>query len=114
MFAIFLGSAIVQYNDSDWIFWSTTYVGAAVFCFGAYVRRLPRWSLLVLSALVLSGAIYWSLGIPSGAPLMSSLVDTEMVQRGSERVREVGGLVLISVWMLILGTQPYEERVEDQ
>ena len=103
MFAIFLGSAFVQYNDSDWIFWVVLYLISAFFCIGKHFDFLPRAGYWVFSLLVYLTAVYWLQSVPNGVDVFGSLTDTGMVQPGSERVRELGGLVLVGTWTAILG-----------
>ena len=103
MFLMFLACAFVQYNDSDWMFWVLLYVASAGFCLGRHMGLLPRWSYWGFSFLVVCVAAYWVLGVPSDTDLMGSLTDMDMVHRGSERIREVGGLILVGLWMLVLG-----------
>ena len=105
MFAIFLGSAIVQYNDSDWVFWVFVYLVSSVFCLAKHIGFIPRFGYWVFSSFAFLMAVYWLQSVPNEANVLGSLTDTGMVHLGSERVREVGGLVLVGTWMAVLGFQ---------
>ena len=105
MFTIFLASAIVQYNDSDWIFWVFIYLLSAIFCLFKHIGVIPRFGYWTYALLVFLMAVYWVQTVPNEVDVLATLTDTGMVQLGSERVREFGGLVLVGTWMAVLGFQ---------
>jgi len=99
-------SVVVQYNDPDPLPWMLLYGSAAGVCLMWALRRCPRW----LPAVVLLIAAGWSgwiaVSIELGVPLTEALGDWGMHAQGSEEAREIGGLLLVGVWMLALALKP--------
>lgn len=99
-------SVVVQYNDPDPLLWMLLYGAAAAVCLAWALQRCPRW----LPAAVLAIAVGWSgwiaVNIELGVPLTEALGDWGMHGQGSEEAREIGGLLLVGVWMLVLALKP--------
>jgi hypothetical protein len=118
MALLFAFSLIVQYNDPDPIRWMLVYGGAALACVLAVVGRLPRW----LPALVGLAAVIWiAIWLPR---VLGQVGVTEMFREVGmatmeiEEGREVIGLLLVAIWMLVLflkkparSTLPAESKV---
>lgn len=96
--AAFLTSAAVQYNDPDAFWWSTVYLAAAALCLDQLLRRQFGW--LALPLLLIS--LCWSLWLlPSIVGQVSWQDVTASIQMKTEAVeeaREIGGLLLVSLW----------------
>lgn len=106
MMAAFFLSALVQYNDPDPLLWMLMYGLAAGACLLFATGRLHFWISVGLGVLALG----WSLALlpgvlGSGESLSAEAVfgTTEMINERVELVREIGGLLLVAGWMLVLG-----------
>lgn len=99
---MFIFSVVVQYNDPDPLVWMTVYGLAAVACVLAF-KRPAHWVLpggLALLALLWAGAIALRVW---GRVAVGELFEAwEMKDRRVEEARELGGLLIVAVWMLVL------------
>lgn len=94
----YLLSAVVQYNDPDPWGWFAIYMSSAVMCIAWFRRRLPRWyaPLLLAISLVWIGTLLPAVvGQVSLPELFESL---SMKSRSIEEAREIGGLLLVTIW----------------
>ena len=102
MLAVFISSALVQYNDPDTLRWSVIYGAAALNCLFA-ARCQLHWSmpaLVIVVALVAAGMLVTNvIGKASFSDIFSSM---EMKSIEVEQAREFGGLVIIAIWMTTL------------
>jgi hypothetical protein len=102
MLAMFIFSVIVQYNDPDPLVWMTLYGLAAVACVIAF-KRPAHWLLpggLALLALSWAGTIALRVW---GKVAVGELFEAwEMKDQRVEEARELGGLLIVAVWMLVL------------
>lgn len=103
MVAVFLLCVIVQYNDPDPLQWMTMYGLAAVACI-LYLTRKLKW---YVSGAVAVAAFVWAATIlPDvvGNPTDWSQVfgTMHMISETVEETREIGGLLVVAFWMLIL------------
>lgn len=100
MFAVFVLSAAVQYNDPDPLLWIFVYGGAALLTWLFIRDRLSWWvsaiagATLLLWALVLLPEVWGVVGIPD---LFEAW---EMNNMAIETAREAGGLLIIAAWLL--------------
>jgi hypothetical protein len=101
---LFLVSVALQYNDPDPARWMAIYGAAALTCLLALRGRLPRW----LPALVGLAALVWAATL---APRVVGQVapgdlfrEMGMATLAVEEAREMGGLLVVAVWMLVLLT----------
>ena len=102
MLLLFLFSAAVQVNDPDPLVWMAIYVAAAVVCGLEIRRRTPAWAPLAL-ALV---AILWAGTLHARAhdvPVSALFAEWEMRDLRVEEAREMYGLTIVGVWMLVVG-----------
>ena len=102
MLIVFLFMVVVQYNDPDTLLWMGIYGIAALICILASLNRL-NWG---LSALIALTALGWALmiapqviGEVSFSELFGSLYMKSLVV---EQAREMGGLLIVTVWMIVL------------
>ncbi len=99
---LFLLSAAVQFNDPDPYLWVAVYAAAALvgglFAAG---RRVAPFAAVV--ALVAAGWAATLAGRVVGeVPLAEVFTSMRMGSRGIEEARELGGLVIVAIWMGIL------------
>ena len=90
----FVWMATLQRNDPDPAPWFAIYGAAALVSAVGALRRTP---LLLAAALAL-------LSFGWAATLLPEMI-SESAWTGTEVEREVGGLVLVGVWMLALGSE---------
>jgi len=102
MMLAFLFSVAVQYNDPDPIQWMAIYGAAAAACI-LQLRGKLDWK---FSATVSAAALLWALFILPGVlsrPFPTSMVDSfHMTGVADEEARELGGLLIILTWMIVL------------
>lgn len=101
-FLAFVASLLVQHNDPDPLPWMAVYGAAAVTCVVWDRRRSARWAPGLLAGLALLWSLWILREVPGNVDLGQALGHWEMKGPGSEQVREVGGLVLVGVWMGVL------------
>ena len=101
MLLMFVLSTVVQYNDPDPIRWMAIYGAAATVCGLEMRRRAPIWA-PVLVAII---ALVWAGSIVSRAhdvPLSALVAEWEMRDLRVEEAREMYGLTIVGVWMLVI------------
>jgi len=98
--AAFVLSAVVQYNDPDWVPWVVVYLCAATLCALQPTRRVIGLSaILGLGALVWAGVILPEAMAVTGADEIVAAMAPDRPQ--TEAAREVGGLLLVVVWAVL-------------
>ena len=103
MFLVFLLCVAVQYNDPDPARWMTIYGLAAAACVLYRFRRL-RW---LFPAAVGAGALVWAALIVvhlvgKSIPMQEVFGTMRMTTEPVEEAREMGGLLIVSFWMVVL------------
>ncbi|MEO6726888.1 MAG: transmembrane 220 family protein [Blastocatellia bacterium] len=102
MTAAFLFSVAVQYNDPDPLRWMAIYGAAAAACVMAIQRR-GEW---LLPAAIGAIALVWALSYAPqviGKVRFGELFEAfEMKDARVEVAREMGGLLIVTVWMAVL------------
>lgn len=105
MVLVFLLSAAVQYNDPDSLPWIVIYLLAAVTC----LIPLPGYQ-KTCSALILAIALVWMIAIGLNIDGTVSIADIfasiSMRTKEVEEAREIGGLAILCVWMVVLLKRP--------
>ena len=100
---IFLLCVAVQYNDPDPLQWIAIYGAALVCCTLFAVRKLSPY---VAAAVGLAALIWAFLILPEvwgrPIPINEVFATIHMLSPGVEELREMGGLLIVSFWMLIL------------
>jgi hypothetical protein len=108
----FLFSIVVQLNDPDPFAWVLIYGIAAVACVLAQLRR-GHW---LLPAAIATGAGVWALTIAPRVIGQVRFLDMfgafEMENVGIEESRELYGLLIILVWMVVLTVRQVRRSVE--
>lgn len=101
MLLMFVFSAIVQVNDPDPFAWIGMYGAAAVACGLEIRRKLSVW--LPLSVALV--AIAWAASLYYRArdvPISALFAEWEMRDLRIEEAREMYGLMIVAVWMIVL------------
>lgn len=101
MLLMFLFSAAVQLNDPDPLPWVGIYVVAAAVCGLEIRRRAPAWApaAVALIAFVWAGTLYYR---AHEVPISSLFAEWEMRDLRIEEAREMYGLTIIGVWMIVI------------
>lgn len=100
---MFLFSAAVQLNDPDPLVWMAIYGAAALVCGLEMRRRAPALAVAVLAAIALvwAGSLYFG---AKEVPLGSLFAEWEMRDVRVEEAREMYGLTIVGVWMMVIVT----------
>jgi len=103
MTAAFLFSVAVQYNDPDPVRWMLIYGSGSIACILGSFRRLKRY---VLPATVGAAALGWAASIAPrviGKTTFGAMFESfHMTNSVVEEAREMGGLLIVAGWMLVL------------
>ena len=107
MFVLFSLCILVQYNDPDSLIWMTMYGLAAIVCILAVLDKI-HWSISIFPGIL---GLVWALTILpdviSNYSVTDNLFAWQMNSLGVEKVRELGGLLIIISWMFILTLSNY-------
>ena len=107
MLLVFLLCMGVQYNDPDSLIWMTMYGLAAITCVLSILDKL-HFSISIFIGFV---GIVWALtllpDVISSYSTTDNLFTWKMNGLGVEKVREIGGLFIIILWMSILTLSNY-------
>jgi hypothetical protein len=103
MLLMFLFSASVQFNDPDPLRWIGIYGAAAVVCGLEIRRRVPAWAAMAVGiiALVWAASLYYR---AHEVPIISLFVEWEMRDVRIEEAREMYGLTIVAVWMIVIAS----------
>lgn len=109
LFAVlFLVGAAVQYNDPDPVGWVAVYLAAAIVCILRLRGSRHAWLVASVEAVV---CLVWALILVPAVIGQVSLGDLfqEMEPEGGpiEVGRELGGLLIIGVWMTVLAFERF-------
>lgn len=114
--AIFALAALVQLNDPDPLLWICVYTAAAMICLRGWLA-LPQRR---LCALMLVVASLWATSLAPqviGKVSFSALFqELAMNSQAVEAGREMGGLMLVALWMLanLISTSKYEHSQDEK
>jgi hypothetical protein len=101
MAALFVFSALVQINDPDPLRWIAVYAVAALVCV-LEARRTTPWPVAAAAAAIaLLTAVLIARDLDF-APVASLFEQWEMRDTSIEETREVGGLLIVAVWMTVV------------
>jgi hypothetical protein len=101
MLLMFLLSAAVQFNDPDPLTWIGIYCAAATVCALEIRRRLPLWAPVAIAVIsfVWAGSLYFR---ARSVPIGSLFAAWEMKDLRIEEAREMYGLTIVGVWMIVI------------
>lgn len=106
----FVLGALVQYNDPDPLAWIVIYSAASACC----LLHLSGWPVGKAALTVALAGLGWALFLLpriSGETSLSEIfASITMRTQAVEEAREIGGLLLISGWMLVLWRFPPPAR----
>jgi hypothetical protein len=111
LLAMFVFSLIVQYNDPDPWLWMSVYGVAAGACLLAF-RRPAHWQ--IPGVLALTSGLWAATIAPRvlGRVAFGELFEAwEMKDLRVEEAREMGGLLIVAVWMSVLFYRAYARRL---
>lgn len=114
MAVVLVLSAVLQYNDPDPWPWMALYGAAALLTvLSLWPRPLRFWYLiLALLALVWAASLFpGALDTNMEASLEAVFGSTAMKNERVEIIREVGGLLIVAVWMVVLARMDRERGV---
>ena len=103
MLLMFLFSAAVQVNDPDPLVWMAMYGVAALVCGLEMRRRAPAVAVAALAAIALvwAGSLYFR---ANEVPISSLFAEWEMRDVRVEEAREMYGLTIVGIWMMVIVT----------
>ena len=112
---LFFLAATVQFNDPDSIQWAAVYFLSGVICGFSCFVRLPRIIPVLLGGVVFFWAGTISLAVFDCVLLTDLFLNVQMLNLAVEEAREIIGLVLIGVWMVVLVILPvnFERKLDD-
>jgi hypothetical protein len=102
MTLLFLFAVAVQYNDPDLLRWVAIYGLAALACGLALAGRLRRPVPVIVGLVALAWAVTLAPGVV-GRVSLGDLFESYAMKSGPvEEAREMGGLLIVTVWMGVL------------
>jgi hypothetical protein len=106
---LFVFAAVVQFNDPDPLSWIAIYGIAALVCAMELRRKTPVWAptAVALIALVWSASIFYRV---RDIPFSTLFAEWEMRDVRVEEAREMYGLTIVAVWMIIIGIAHFTQR----
>lgn len=105
LLAYILG-AMVQYNDPDPLFWIVIYSAASACCVIYLSGRSVARPALIIAVAGIAWALFLVPRVLGETSLSEIFASISMQTRAVEEAREIGGLLLISAWMLVLWRYP--------
>jgi hypothetical protein len=109
----FVFSVLVQLNDPDSLIWIAIYGVAAAAC---GLELSGRGSVGLAGATAVF-ALAWAMQLADGVlgevPFGAMFGDWEMQDPGIEEAREMYGLVIVAVWMVVLAVAAYRRARPD-
>lgn len=98
----FLSSAILQYNDPDPLLWITLYLAAVSVCILHSLAKPILWPAGIIVTLGVVWVLRLSPALLGGVPWRELFDSLAMRSDAVEEAREVGGLLFVLLWMVIL------------
>lgn len=105
MAGLFIFAAVLQYNDEDMVRWAAIYLAAAACCVGGIVGKLKWWIPALLAAVSVGWALIYVSRGAAGMPVGEMFAEWEMKNEQIVEEREMFGLGIVAVWMIILAVQ---------
>jgi hypothetical protein len=102
MAGLFLFAVAVQYNDPDPLRWMAIYGLAALACALSLARRLPRLAPVLVGLAALAWAGTLAPGVIGRVSVGEVFQTYGMLSETVEEAREMGGLLIVTVWMGLL------------
>jgi hypothetical protein len=106
-----LAAAALQYNDPDPVQWMAIYGAAALACGLALAGRLWRWYAVGVAVVAAAWAAALAPGVIGHVAPRDLFGEAGMLTPRVEEAREMLGLLIVVVWMVVLGwTAPSSPR----
>jgi hypothetical protein len=102
MLLVFIFSVVVQYNDPDPLLWMSVYGAAAVASIFEVMRRTRWWFPAGIGAATLAWAATIAPRVLGRVRFGDLFAEFEMKNIAVEEAREMGGLLIIAAWVLVL------------
>lgn len=107
MMALFIIIAALQFNDPDSLQWILMYGMAALVCLMWDRSFISRSWYFLLAGIGLT----WIILLVVSADHLSfggMFDEIKMTNQNVEVAREIGGLLIVSIWMIVLGFKPLQ------
>ena len=102
MVILFLFAVAVQYNDPDPLRWMAIYGLAALACLLSLGGRLSRLVPILIGLAALAWAVTIAPGVVGRVSVGELFQSYTMLSDTVEEAREMGGLLIVAVWMGVL------------
>jgi hypothetical protein len=102
MSVLFLVAVVVQHNDPDPVRWMAIYGFAGLACALALAGRLPRLVPVLVGVAALAWAATLAPGVVGRVSVGELFESYAMKSAPVEEAREMGGLLIVTVWMGVL------------
>lgn len=99
---LFLLALVLQYNDPDPLPWMAIYGAAALCCLLALGGRLSRWLPVLVGLAALAWAAVLAPGVVGKVGPRDLFREVSMATPAIEEGREMVGLLIVALWMLVL------------
>ncbi len=109
--ALFLFGAFVQLNDPDPYAWVAIYIAAGLVCILAVRRPKLHYPAIVVAAIALLWAGFLAPHVFGTTGFGEMFGGWKMSDINVEYSREMYGLLVIAIWMVILGIRAFRLRV---
>ena len=109
MTVLFVLCVAVQYNDPDALLWTLIYAYAVIVTGMAAANRYTIFVVIGFVGFFL-GFLYLSPGFLEVSDPADLVTDIRMDEKGVEVAREAGGLLIASLWLLVLSVVWYRRR----
>lgn len=110
MLLMFAFSVVVQVNDPDPVRWMLLYGAAALACLFAFRRGLRWWFPAVVGVVALAWSASIAPRVLGKVPFLDMFAEFEMKNEGIEESREMYGLLLVGLWMVVLAARAAVQR----
>ena len=112
MAALFAVAVAVQYNDPDPVRWMAIYgIACAVSITAAARSRAPVTVALTAALIAFVWSVSWASTSSAGLSMYAHMFDSwEMKNASIEEAREASGLLIVTVWMVIVSAHAWSGR----
>ena len=112
MLLLFVLSAVVQVNDPDPWLWMALYLSAAGVTLVSLVDRIRWWMPVAIACLTIAWAGSIAPRVLGQVPFGDMFGAWEMRDTGIEESREMYGLLIVAVWMLVLAVRAWRRSAQ--
>ena len=112
MLLLFVLSAVVQVNDPDPWLWMALYLSAAGVTLVSLVGRIRWWMPVAIACLTIAWAGSMAPRVLGQVPFGDMFGAWEMRDTGIEESREMYGLLIVALWMLVLAVRAWRRSAQ--